>query len=75
MNRCRRFGDQTPVALLMAGPAMTGLILFILAPFLTALMLAFTNLRLGSPLRPRWAHYNAWGASPCSRFAVRQSAE
>ena len=50
MNRCRRFGDQTPVALLMAGPAVTGLILFILAPFLTALMLAFTNLRLGSPL-------------------------
>ncbi|MGD8908038.1 MAG: sugar ABC transporter permease [Chromatiales bacterium] len=50
MNRARRFGDQTPVALLMAGPALLGLLLFLLLPFLLALLFAFTNLRLGSPL-------------------------
>ncbi|MCG6861644.1 MAG: sugar ABC transporter permease [Chromatiaceae bacterium] len=46
----RRFNDQTSAGLLLAGPAMLGLFLFILAPFLIALALAFTNLRLGSPL-------------------------
>lgn len=46
----RRFGDQSPTALLLAGPALLGLTLFILLPFLMALVLAFTNLRLGSPL-------------------------
>ncbi|UHD18583.1 carbohydrate ABC transporter permease [Thiocapsa bogorovii] len=46
----RRFNDQTASGLLLAGPAMLGLLLFILAPFLIALALAFTNLRLGSPL-------------------------
>ena len=45
-----RFGDQTPTALLMAGPALLGLSLFVLLPFLLALAMAFTNLRLGSPL-------------------------
>lgn len=46
----RRFGDQTPVAALLAAPALAGLALFILAPFVMAVVLAFTNLRLGSPL-------------------------
>jgi len=50
MVKARRFGDQTPAALLLAGPAVLGLVLFILVPFLMALALAFTNLRLGSPL-------------------------
>jgi len=44
------FRDQTPIALLMAAPALLGLALFVLVPFLLALTLAFTNLRLGSPL-------------------------
>jgi len=34
----------------MAAPALLGLALFVLLPFLLALALAFTNLRLGSPL-------------------------
>ncbi|PVV10804.1 MAG: ABC transporter permease [gamma proteobacterium symbiont of Ctena orbiculata] len=34
----------------MAIPALAGLLLFILLPFATALVLAFTDLRLGSPL-------------------------
>ena len=45
-----RFGDQTPAALFLAAPGLLGLMLFILVPFLMALVLAFTNLRLGSPL-------------------------
>jgi multiple sugar transport system permease protein len=35
---------------MMAIPALAGLLLFILLPFATALVLAFTDLRLGSPL-------------------------
>ncbi|MCX4188010.1 carbohydrate ABC transporter permease [Methylophaga sp. OBS4] len=46
----QRFGDQTGVGLLLAAPALLGLMLFVLLPFLLALLLAFTNLRLGSPL-------------------------
>jgi multiple sugar transport system permease protein len=46
----KRINDQTASALLMALPALAGLLLFILLPFATALLLAFTDLRLGSPL-------------------------
>jgi multiple sugar transport system permease protein len=46
----RRLNDQTAAGWLLAGPAMVGLGLFILLPFLVALGMAFTNLRLGSPL-------------------------
>jgi multiple sugar transport system permease protein len=45
-----RFGDQSTTAWLMAAPALLGLLLFLLLPFLLALFFAFTNLRLGSPL-------------------------
>jgi multiple sugar transport system permease protein len=48
--RAGRFGDQTPVALLLAAPALLGLALFVALPFLVALGLSFTDLRLGSPL-------------------------
>ncbi|PSB20443.1 ABC transporter permease [Phormidesmis priestleyi ULC007] len=34
----------------MAAPALTGLFLFVVLPFALALVLSFTNLRLGSPL-------------------------
>jgi len=50
MSLRRGFNDQTPAALLLTAPALLGLALFILVPFLMALVLAFTNLRLGSPL-------------------------
>ncbi|MEW7992314.1 MAG: sugar ABC transporter permease [Candidatus Thiodiazotropha sp.] len=50
MSRRRRLNDQTAPALLLAMPALLGLLLFILLPFATALVLAFTDLRLGSPL-------------------------
>ncbi len=42
--------NDTAVALAMAAPALLGLALFIALPFATAVVLAFTNLRLGSPL-------------------------
>jgi len=46
----RSLTDQTPSALLLAAPAIAGLMLFIALPFLSAVVLAFTNLRMGSPL-------------------------
>jgi multiple sugar transport system permease protein len=42
--------DDTRTALLMAAPALFGLLLFVAVPFLLAVILSFTNLRLGSPL-------------------------
>jgi multiple sugar transport system permease protein len=42
--------DDTRTALLMAAPALVGLLLFVALPFLLAVILSFTNLRLGSPL-------------------------
>ncbi|MCU7851106.1 MAG: sugar ABC transporter permease [Candidatus Thiodiazotropha sp. (ex Monitilora ramsayi)] len=50
MRFASRLNDQTPAALLLIGPALFGLLLFVLLPFLFALLTAFTNLRLGSPL-------------------------
>ncbi len=50
VSRSTRFGDHTPIALLLVAPALLGLVLFILLPFMMALVTAFTNLRLGSPL-------------------------
>lgn len=41
---------QRAVALLLCAPALAGLLLFVAVPFGLALVLAFTNLRLGSPL-------------------------
>jgi multiple sugar transport system permease protein len=42
--------DDTRTALLMVAPALLGLLLFVAVPFLIAVILSFTNLRLGSPL-------------------------
>jgi len=42
--------QDAPTAWIFALPALAGLIFFVLAPFLLALFLSFTNLRLGSPL-------------------------
>jgi multiple sugar transport system permease protein len=44
------YSADTRAALAMAAPAFLGLLLFVLLPFLLALGLSFTNLRLGSPL-------------------------
>lgn len=42
--------NHTRVALGMAAPALLGLLLFVALPFALAIVLSFTNLRLGSPL-------------------------
>ena len=49
-NSSARVKDDTRTALLMAAPAFCGLLLFVALPFLLAVILSFTNLRLGSPL-------------------------
>jgi multiple sugar transport system permease protein len=41
---------ESRTALLMAAPALLGLLLFVALPFLLAVIISFTNLRLGSPL-------------------------
>jgi multiple sugar transport system permease protein len=38
----------------LAGPALTGLLLFLLVPFVLAVALSFTNYRFNSPLPTRW---------------------
>jgi len=43
-------GREGPAAWLMAAPALLGLLIFMAAPFILAVGVSFTNLRLGSPL-------------------------
>ncbi len=45
-----RFRRDEGAALLMMTPAVLGILAFIVFPFLLAIFLSFTNLRLGSPL-------------------------
>ncbi|CAK8724968.1 Multiple sugar transport system permease protein [Candidatus Electrothrix aarhusensis] len=45
-----KFRSDNRIGWLMAAPALTGLALFIGLPFLLALILSFTNLKLASPL-------------------------
>ena len=45
---------RDPAAFLMSAPALLGLLLFVLLPFLLAVALSLTNLRLGSPLPLEW---------------------
>ncbi len=49
-NHHPKLKDDTRAALLMAAPALAGLFLFVALPFALAVILSFTNLRLGSPL-------------------------
>ncbi|NEP10948.1 MAG: sugar ABC transporter permease [Symploca sp. SIO2C1] len=52
--------DDRLTALTMAGPAFAGLFLFIALPFLLAVVLSFTNLRLGSPLPLKWIGFEQY---------------
>jgi multiple sugar transport system permease protein len=49
----RRYYD-TFAAWCMASPALAGLLLFLLLPFVLAIVLSFTNYRFNSPLPTRW---------------------
>jgi multiple sugar transport system permease protein len=45
---------DTKTALLMVSPAIIGLVLFVLVPFLTAIYLSLNNVKLGSGQAPNW---------------------
>jgi multiple sugar transport system permease protein len=60
------------VVVAMVGPAAVGLALFVAAPFLLAVALSFTDLRLGSPLPVAWvglAQYRTILSDPTFRQA------
>ncbi|ODB95202.1 ABC transporter permease [Candidatus Thiodiazotropha endoloripes] len=44
----------------MSAPALVGLLLFVAVPFLFAVALSFTNLRLGSPLPLEWMGFEQY---------------
>ncbi len=46
--------QETIVAWLMSAPALLGLLLFMLVPFVIAIVISFTNYRFNSPLPTRW---------------------
>ena len=59
MTRRAPTSEQT-IAWLFMVPALLGLALFILAPFLLAIGLSFTNVRLGSPLPVEWVGWREY---------------
>jgi multiple sugar transport system permease protein len=52
--------SEKTIAWLFMAPALLGLALFILAPFLVAITLSFTNVRLGSPLPVEWTGWREY---------------
>jgi multiple sugar transport system permease protein len=76
-QKIRKLNDETGVALSMAAPAFIGLFLFVALPFIFALVLSFTNLRLGSPLPTQfWAfeQYRRIWLDPSFRHALWNNA-
>ncbi len=68
-----RLKDDTRTALGMAAPALIGLFVFVLLPFGLAVVLSFTNLRLGSPLPTQflgWEQYRRIWLDPSFRHAL-----
>lgn len=57
----RLFGAEAGAAWLLTLPALLGLGAFVLLPFLLALGMSFTNLRLGSPLPLEFVGLRAYG--------------
>jgi multiple sugar transport system permease protein len=47
-------------AILMSAPALLGLLVFVAVPFLLAVALGFSNLRLGSPLPLEWLGFEQY---------------
>lgn len=57
----KRMQDRRGLAaILISAPALLGLALFVAAPFLLAVVLGFTNLRLGSPLPLEWLEFEQY---------------
>ena len=59
MTKGMQVSEKT-IAWLFMAPALLGLALFILAPFLVAITLSFTNVRLGSPLPVEWTGWREY---------------
>ncbi|WP_079171118.1 MULTISPECIES: carbohydrate ABC transporter permease [unclassified Streptomyces] len=63
----RRRGREGVHGLLMAAPALLGLVLFVGVPFVHAVVMSFFDVRLGSPLEPRFfgvEHYRRLFTDP-----------
>lgn len=58
--RSGKQGSRPLAALLMSAPALLGLTLFVALPFLLAITLGFSNLRLGSPLPLEWLGFEQY---------------
>ncbi|MGA9575542.1 MAG: sugar ABC transporter permease [Lysobacterales bacterium] len=59
MNKRRPTSEQS-IAWLFMTPALLGLAVFILIPFMLAVVLSFTNLRMGSPLPVEWVGWHEY---------------
>lgn len=61
MNIKRDFNwDERYAGLAMVAPAAIGLLIFVALPFALAVVLSFTNLRLGSPLPMEWVGWEQY---------------
>ena len=57
----RQFNQQpNPTAWAFALPALLGLLCFVLLPFVLAMVLSFSNLRLGSPLATEFVGFTQY---------------
>lgn len=73
----KRSSQAQQTALLMVAPATLGLIFFVALPFLFAVIISFTNLRLGSPLPLQflgWEQYRRIFLDPNFRLALLNNA-
>jgi len=69
----RHAGPRTAAGPAMVAPAVLGLVAFVALPFLAAVVLSFTDERLGSPLATRfvgWEQYRRVVADPLFRRAL-----
>jgi len=60
IRRSQLQDSRNLTAALMSTPALVGLLLFVAVPFLLAVVLSFTNLRLGSPLPLEWVEFEQY---------------
>lgn len=60
VHRAQPQASHSLAAILISAPALAGLLLFVALPFLLALGLSFTNLRLGSPLPLEWVGFEQY---------------
>lgn len=73
----RRHRSEQFVAVMMATPALLGLLCFVAVPFVLAIVLSLTNLRLGSPLPTEFVgleQYRRIFADPSFRRALLNNA-